>query len=379
MSHHIDNLTIHAFRQLRDLEFGSLRRVNLLVGANNSGKTTVLEAVSVFCRPLDPLEWIGAARRREIKSSREPLIDAVQWLFPQNENTPDDPYYSGECVIEGTGEFPNRRTEARFQGIVGDDETDESKSPDQPEDELESETGSASASSRRGAEIHLKCTFDLGEFFAGQTEEAEYRFQLWEDRRFVSRSPTQQPLLPVSTLSPVSHRVELLQVKGLTVATLSNTKFSVIEAVQLIDPEIESMEILSRHGIGPTLWIRHRRTGYSPVSTLGDGVRRVLTMALNLVHSSQGVLLIDEIETAIHKDALARIFTWLVSAAEHYGVQLFATTHSLEAVDALLTAQIGDQAEVLAFHLPDRGEGTIKRFEGDILDNLRFERGLDIR
>ena len=128
MPHHIDTLTIRAFRQFRDLEFDSLGRVNLLVGANNSGKTTVLEAVSIFCRPLDPLEWIGAARRREIKSSREPLIDAVQWLFPQKENTPDDPYYKGESIIEGVGEFPNRRTEARFQGIVGDYEAEVSES-----------------------------------------------------------------------------------------------------------------------------------------------------------------------------------------------------------------------------------------------------------
>jgi energy-coupling factor transporter ATP-binding protein EcfA2 len=380
MRHHIDNLTIRAFRRFRDLELGRLGRVNLLIGANNSGKTTVLEAVSVFCRPLDPLEWIGAARRREIKSSREPLIDAVQWLFPQDENTADNPYYTGESIIEGVGEFPNRRTVAKFQGILGAYESDEIRTSGKSEDEEEAETEPDSESARRGAEIHLESTFSLGGLFAAQTENAEQCFQLWEDERFVSRNPTLQPFLPVSTLSPVSHRVELLQVKRLTAATLSDTKFSVIKAVQLVDPEIESMEILSRHGIGPTLWIRHKRTGYSPLSTLGDGVRRVLAMALNLVFSSQGVLLIDEIETAIHKDALARIFGWLVGAAEHYGVQLFATTHSLEAIDAVLRVEEASLDDIAVFRLPSQTtDSVVTRYSGQALYELRYESGMEVR
>jgi len=55
-----------------------------LVGANNSGKTSVLEAISTYCRPLDPLEWLNTSWRREIKSSRKPQLDALRWLFPQN-------------------------------------------------------------------------------------------------------------------------------------------------------------------------------------------------------------------------------------------------------------------------------------------------------
>jgi len=60
-------------------------------------------------------------------------------------------------------------------------------------------------------------------------------------------------------------------------------------------------------------------------------------------------------------------------------VQLFATTHSLEAVDAMLMAQIGVPDQLVAFHLPEHGTGQAKRFSGELLDNLRFERGLDIR
>ena len=75
----------------------------MLVGVNNSGKTTVLEAVSTYCRPLDPLEWISTARRREIKSSRERVLDAVRWLFPQAEPIPRTPTTSGKSAHRVTG------------------------------------------------------------------------------------------------------------------------------------------------------------------------------------------------------------------------------------------------------------------------------------
>ncbi|MDM8550529.1 hypothetical protein QUF72_10640 [Desulfobacterales bacterium HSG2] len=70
MKKHLENLMIHRFRGLQELELSGLGRINLLVGANNSGKTSVPEAVSTYCRPLDPLEWLNTAWRREMTSSR---------------------------------------------------------------------------------------------------------------------------------------------------------------------------------------------------------------------------------------------------------------------------------------------------------------------
>lgn len=44
----LENVTIHQFRGLRDLELKDLGRINLLVGINNSGKTSVIEALSII-------------------------------------------------------------------------------------------------------------------------------------------------------------------------------------------------------------------------------------------------------------------------------------------------------------------------------------------
>lgn len=79
----IHNLKIARFRGLRNLELNDCGRVNLLVRPNNSGKTSVLDALSLFCRPLDISNWREVAWRREIKSARTPLTEPFKWLFPQ--------------------------------------------------------------------------------------------------------------------------------------------------------------------------------------------------------------------------------------------------------------------------------------------------------
>ena len=272
------------------------------------------------------MEWLAVARRRTIKSSRESLLDGVRWLFRQDAADLDDPYYKGTVRIEGEGTFACSEAAARFDGVGADEvgtgssgfpDENEKSSSSSYEDDDEDSSGLSSYSAH-GADITLSARIPANRWmeFDASPEDGRvtYEFQLLEDERFIRREPAREPLLPVATVSPFSHRVEQLQVSQLSEITLTRRGFSVLECVNLIDSEVKGLEILSRRGIRPTLWVRHETAGYAPLYTLGDGVRRVLTMALGLIEAQNGVLLIDEIETAIHKDALVRVFQWLVRA-----------------------------------------------------------------
>ena len=46
-----ESLKIEHFRGFESLELKELARVNLIVGANNSGKTALLEAIQFLCQP----------------------------------------------------------------------------------------------------------------------------------------------------------------------------------------------------------------------------------------------------------------------------------------------------------------------------------------
>src|SRR5436309_10614993 len=80
---HIDDFHIQGFRGLRDLKIANLGQINLFVGNNNSGKTSVLEAASLFCDPLNGRRWHEVGSQREIPNTlRTSPIDRLIWLFP---------------------------------------------------------------------------------------------------------------------------------------------------------------------------------------------------------------------------------------------------------------------------------------------------------
>jgi AAA15 family ATPase/GTPase len=128
------------------------------------------------------------------------------------------------------------------------------------------------------------------------------------------------------------------------------------------------------------VYLRDRYAGFLPLSSFGDGIRRVLSLALAVPRAKRGILLVDEIETGLHVSMLSTVYGWLWRACFQHDVQLFATTHSLEALDAMLDADTTDDEDTVAFQfLGDSDHPSVRRFGEHQLKRLRRERGLDIR
>jgi len=74
------------------------------------------------------------------------------------------------------------------------------------------------------------------------------------------------------------------------------------------------------------------------VDDLGDGARYFVRMLMVLSLLNDTTLLLEEPETAHHCRAQADITRWIVRTAKERNIQVLATTHSLEAVDHFLAA-----------------------------------------
>ena len=374
----LERLIIHQFRGLRDVELPELGRFNVLVGLNNSGKTTVLEAIATYARALRPSEWVDVVRRRDV-TSRAALLEGLRWLFPQPDGgeAPSSKPFEGTTKLAAEGRFPVREVSARFTEVEGFfDEADETQSSLFPRSE---ESGV-----RRGAELTLSAEIEtdaplplgLGEPYLIK---GEFGVVLWESGRGPIAQNLSGPSLPVVTITPFSHRVQQIEVEALSDALFADLKPMVLELVRIFDPAIEDFEILKRPRSEPAVYLRHARLGKAPLSSFGDGMRRVLLMGVSLAMVRGGILLVDEIETAIHVEALDASFRWLQRACREFDVQLFTTTHSLEAVDALVAA--GDGAGDMVLYRLERkdGKARAKRFSHDRLRLLREELGQEIR
>ena len=114
-----------------------------------------------------------------------------------------------------------------------------------------------------------------------------------------------------------------------------------------------------------------------PIGSMGEGIWRLLGIALALAEARGGVLLVDEIDAGLHYSVLVDMWRLVFETARSLDVQVFATTHSRDCYEAL--AAIAE---------PGRGEILLQRIERGKVDAVAFseveirqaaERGLEVR
>ncbi len=374
----LKSLRIAQFRGLQELKLDDFSRINLFVGSNNAGKTSVLDALALFCRPLDIANWRETARGREVKSARTPETEPFKWLFPQFlESTLPNPH---SIWIYGNGAFPGRRLMAQYDEFqeFGSNEEDQ-EDPPFPEVDPDEVSG-----------IRIKVLADYalmqGSLFDDSREtQNQIDFKVADNRRNVFPTTVSAPAIDTALISPHTHRTtqdtSWYLSRAIQKETIQeNFRESVLEILRRIDPDVMDLSIVETGKTTTSIFIKHRRTGQTPIHAFGDGFRRALLIAATIPSVRNGVLLIDEIEAALHVSVLDSVLETLRWAADRYNVQVFATTHSLEAVDAVIRSFNQDLSQLAGYHLPDRGsEVGAKRMDGEFLKRVRLQRGLEIR
>jgi len=115
----------------------------------------------------------------------------------------------------------------------------------------------------------------------------------------------------------------------------------VIEAMRILQPTLRNIFFLSgemahghggRGGILVALEGERRR---EPLGSYGDGIRRLLVLAISLIRTEGGILLVDEIDTGLHYSIMGDMWLLVTEAAKRANVQIFATTHSFDCVRGL--------------------------------------------
>lgn len=369
---------IDGFRGLRSLNLDGLGRVNILVGKNNCGKTSVLEALSILCNPQKPSEWLAMVRRRDFGRLDENIVQSLRWCFKQRTETDYDAFIEASCHFKCNGRFFNQLT-VKYTEFLGENTEVISIPIGQDEyGEMEYEHEEIITPCRAAK---LEHSLELFQQDVGQTSyyleanEKGSRFPSF----FKERKERYKFYTNYEMLTPYSYQLNRVQLQ-----TFSEQLFndSIVELLKKFDADIDGIRIGSFSGERPALYIKHRQLGEAPLSIFGDATRRAVLLTSTLLSLKDGgVLLIDEVEVGIHVTALANVFSWLVKAARELNVQVFVTTHSLEALDAI-TFSNDDHAEedIVVFHLEQTDEKTeSKRLSGDLLYRLRVKRGLDVR
>ena len=325
MAIHIESLKIGHFRGIHYLNVEGLNHINIIAGDNNSGKTSVLEALLLLRNPNDFTNILRLARMRDtnVFFSGTPVYESFINLFPQDTSEME---ISLNAICEG-------------EHIVYKLHGEQKKIMMDPEDVIKKLYPAKRNRMMRDMDSDL---VEVDAFHG----ELIYEIEGHRDRLDVEidaysttsgREIKKNNYLNIVYLSPTDH------VRGYVFNRIIRNdayKEICLRILQLFDPDIIDLLILKNdENNRSTEYIKHAKLGIMPISTYGDGIKKVLSLANAIAQAAGGVLLIDEVETAIHSKYYDDIFRFLVKATIQFDVQVFITTHSIEAIDGLLTTQ----------------------------------------
>ncbi len=351
----ITKLHIEAYRALRDVTLEGMGRINLLVGGNNAGKTSVLEAIGLVARPLDPTQWIQTVTSRELSGS---VLDGLWGMFPASTviDLGESEFQSAPMVIQAQcGE--SLRSLSVHATVFAEQWTDVEQG--------------ARAESQTDAFVQIEGNAQA----EGQLVQCLMAFHAKPKRINVEKG---FPSLPAFAITTATHRSTEQLIRYLSRAINSGVKEQLVQLLKLFDSAINDV-MISRAIDRDAIRVDHEERGIVDLSTFGDGMRRAFAMCCALLMAADGILLIDEIESTLHTQALDSLLPWLLSAAKMADVQIVATTHSLEAIDAVIGAFANDAEGVTTYFLRKTKTGHFcSRHDLAALRNLRAE-GLDIR
>jgi AAA ATPase domain len=266
---HIDEFTIQAFRGLRDVKFEGLGQVNLLVGENNSGKTSVLEAISLFCNPLEARKWLG------LIDPYDSLSNQISWIFPKYRSKKDS-----EILLSAVGDIPLKMVSATYERF-SEIHTDNSPSA------FNSEGGNRLLPYPETSGIRINLSILMMSQQDQRSSPGEENLSatlVFYDDRPHSVDKQQVQAFPAQTISPIEHRFSELAPRLWSEVVEADLKKETIKLLCLFDPSIEDVDIISPMRRQAVVVVRHKKLGHPPLSTFGDGLLRVFTKGSGSLH-----------------------------------------------------------------------------------------------
>jgi AAA15 family ATPase/GTPase len=322
----IEDIEITNFRCFDRLKVSGCKRINLISGKNNVGKTALLEAIFLNSTPIKDTIFLLCDLRRESSKFSEVLPEKM-WgnFFFQQE-------IRSSCSIE----------------TIFDD------------------VSSKIVTLNIGHEQHISDSLDLApnpvnlwlcanidnidRYNMIITSRKHHATYIAQDTNKTLSPNTNPKYIQNSSFIPSSVISSNVSLTGeFDKARLSEKEDEVLSAFKIIDSSIIAVESFSIPE--PTIYLKRQGGKRLPLSLFGDAMNRIADIILKVINNQDSVLLIDEIENGIHHSSQIALWDFLYRLAEQLNVQVFATTHSLEMTEAFIKAGLERQDSAAHFEL----------------------------
>ncbi|WP_445175391.1 ATP/GTP-binding protein [Microcoleus sp.] len=343
------DLTIQNYRCFKDFHIDELARVNLIVGQNNSGKTTFLEAIYLLVQQqniqalFDVLNGRGEMSQIQTQLASDQAVNRTKYQF-------EHIFYGHQLTPDLSIYIQSQKEEQLSLKIQANPINQQVVIPIAEE---------------------LETRFLAWELIACYNQKATVKISLLRDAsvaHLVSSQLTERNNNYLSLVGSSQDNFNFMKNTAVVfnqmavlwdAITLTPKEESVVAALQILEPDVERISFTSNPTTNSGILIKIRGQNHPvPLGSMGDGMRRILSIAMAAVSSENGFLLVDEIDTGLYYQTQTDMWRLIFETAQQLNVQVFATTHSWDCIAAFQEAleQSQDSSVGKLFRLSRRGE-----------------------
>ena len=343
----LTSVRVHNFRAFGELTVESLGRVNLVTGRNNSGKTSLLEALFLLSGAGNPQLALNSNVIRSegpVSGPRETVWEPL-WK----------PMFHALNTDMGIGIEGNHSSGQLTLHIS-------LVQPSTFEDSGEiSTTNIASEFPVAGSTL-------LFSYQGGSGPKVEGQINVTGQG---AKSPNvNAPFRTVILTAQVGSHQGTLQEDAARLGRLRKQKQGdlALRALKIIEPKLRSVEVNSASGL-PLIWGDIGLPELVPLAAMGEGMTRIARLVLAIADAPGGLVLADEVENGLHHSVLPKVWEKVGEAAQQFNTQIVATTHSAECVQAASQAlkndlllhrlEVSDSGNRCVTYQPEDIEATI--------------------
>lgn len=337
------------YRGIDGLTLPCLSHANLVTGVNGVGKTALLEAIWLFMGRYNPaILWNANVIR-----STSPVLNPIDRLS------------GNELVLHGSENGSHHRFRIKFEAVS--DMARPAKIGSTARENIMQPPVVGQLPVVGRIDTYIDDELSKGEI--GGMQPTPWGLVIHEN-------PTAPEVRPSCIIESTKFQLETPDeyLQRYSDIVRGNRKKELVKAVNLILPRVKDLEILT--GKTGESYVSAITTDgrILPLQDLGGGVVRLYRMLLDFFTSRNGILLVDEMENGIHHSVLEEVWSHVRLWMQEWNVQLVATTHSAECIDAAVEA-FADAPENLSIHklFTDGVAGTVgaMTFTGETLDGAR--------
>jgi AAA15 family ATPase/GTPase len=350
----IESLDIKNFRCFENLSLQDLTRINVIVGRNASGKTALLEAIYLAlgapALTLKVRGWRGLGGTYRITEQAE-TMNAI-WK---------DYFFRFDQRLIASIAFKGSQDMTRSLLI-----------------RCEPESGVKFSQKKGGSDGDSIVPIGPISFEWWKTSRriGVAKPELEGESIKVKGGPEPLPGAFFSSTQPINQQEAANWFSDLS---KRREERPVIEALQRLFPFINSISV-EIQGNQPMIHADIASLPEKiPVGLISSGVNRLVGLLVAIGTQRRGVMIVDEIENGFHFKAMPEIWQVLYDFCKRTQVQLFASTHSSECLDALESVMIDHENDFSLIRTEREDGKCVARHFGGLNFRRALEQEIEVR